>query len=48
MKYVLTHKTIPVLQMELDEYTGSVSGLGELYARERLPLGVPCTESTID
>jgi len=48
MRYILTHKTIPVLQLELDEYTGAVIGLGELYARERLPVGVPCTGNTVD
>ena len=48
MKYVLSHRTIPVLTMELDEGTGTIIGLGELHAPERLPVGVSYTGNTVD
>lgn len=48
MRYALTHKTIPVLQIELDEATGAIVGLGELYALERLPIGVRHSGNTAD
>ena len=48
MKYILTHKTNPVLLMEIDEGTGAIIGLGELYAPERLPVGIPCSGHTVD
>ena len=40
MKYLLMHKKNPVLSMELDEGTGTISKLDELFAPERLPVGV--------
>ena len=48
MKYVLSHKNIPVLTMELDEGTGTIIGLGELHAPARLPVGVSHTGNTVD
>ena len=48
MKYVLMHKAILVLTMELDEDTGAIIGLDELHAPERLPIGVPRTDNTVD
>ena len=44
MRYVLMHKSIPVLSMELDEGTGTIIGLNELYAPERIPIGIPCRD----
>lgn len=32
MKYVLMHKTIPVVDIELDEHTSSISAIGKVYA----------------
>ena len=48
MRYVLMHKKNPVLQMELDDATGLVVGLGELYAPERLPVGITRSGDTAD
>ncbi|MDR0380744.1 MAG: excisionase [Oscillospiraceae bacterium] len=40
MKYLLMHKTNPVLRMELDEGTGTIASVGEVFARARVPVGV--------
>lgn len=48
MEYILTHKTNPVLSMEIDECTGAIIRLGELYALERLPIGIPYIGNTVD
>ena len=40
MKCVLYHRTIPVLQIELDDASGVIREIGDVYAREHLPLGV--------
>jgi len=34
------HKNVAVLKMELDESTGTISGIGEIYAPEHLPVGI--------
>lgn len=39
MKYTLMHKDIPVMEISLDEATGSVRKLGDVYRMEHLPLG---------
>lgn len=48
MKYILSHKTIPVITMEIDAYTGAIIGLGELHSPERLPVGVPYSGEAVD
>ena len=48
MKYVLMHKTNPVLSMEIDGGTGAIIGLGELFAPERLPVSVPYCDNIVD
>ena len=48
MRYILSHKAIPVLQIELDEITGVIVGMGELYAPERLPVGISVTKGATD
>ena len=48
MQYNLMHKTIPVVMMEIDEDTGSVTSLGELYAPFHLPLGVAYSGTEVD
>jgi hypothetical protein len=40
VKYLLMHKTNPVLRMELDETTGMIASVDEAFARERVPVGV--------
>ena len=34
------HKRIPVLEMDLDDETGSVKRIGTLYAGDHLPIGI--------
>ena len=48
MKYILSHKTFPVLSMEIDEDTGAIISLGNLYAPERVPVGVPVSGNSVD
>jgi len=46
MEYTLMHKSIPVLDFDLDELTSSVQKIGAIYHPEHLPLGTtfPCGE----
>jgi hypothetical protein len=50
MKYVLMHKnkTKPVLLIELDEGTGTVAGIGEVFAPERVPVGIRVKGNVVD
>ena len=41
MRCTLMHKGIPVVELELDDATGFISRLYELYAPEHLPVGIP-------
>ncbi len=40
MKYILMHREIPVLEMELDSITGGITVLGRLFEPERVPVGI--------
>ena len=40
MQCLFMHKNVAILKMELDESTGTISGIGEIYAPEHLPVGV--------
>ncbi|MCR5021772.1 MAG: HipA domain-containing protein [Ruminococcus sp.] len=43
------HKNIPVADIEIDEDTGVIIRIGDIYAKEHLPAGVPfCHNGTID
>lgn len=48
MRYNLMHKTIPVVMMEIDEDTGSITSLGELHAPSHLPVGVAFSGTEAD
>ena len=48
MQYHLMHKMIPVVMMEIDEDTGSVTSLGELYDPLHLPVGVAYSGTEVD
>ena len=49
MNYTLIHKNIRVADIEIDEDTGVIIGIGDIYAKEHLPAGVPfCHNGTID
>ncbi|MCI8287907.1 MAG: excisionase [Lachnospiraceae bacterium] len=48
MQYTLMHKSIPVLDIELDEATGSVQKLGTVHRIEHLPLGTVGRHGIVD
>lgn len=48
MNYILMHKTIPVLQIEIDGSSGSIISLGEFISPERLPVGIANTGGEVD
>lgn len=49
MNYTLMHKNIRVADIEIDEDTGVIIRIGDIYAKEHLPAGVPfCHNGTID
>lgn len=48
MRYTLMHKSIPVLDIELDEATGSVQKLGTVHRMEHLPLGTAGRHGIVD
>lgn len=48
MEYTLIHNSIPVLDIELDEATGSVQKLGTVHQIERLPLGTVGRHGIVD
>lgn len=48
MEYLLMHKANPVLLMELDEDTGTIAAIGDVFAPERVPIGVGAKGNRID
>ena len=48
MKYTLMHKRIEVAQLDLDEATGIIRKIGEVYAQEHLPVGVAIQKGIAD
>lgn len=48
MKCLLMHKRIPVADIELDDATGFVRRLGEIYAPKHMPIGIPIKNKTAD
>jgi hypothetical protein len=40
MNYTLMHKRLPVLELEIDEETSAVMGIGEVLRPERVPVGI--------
>ncbi|WP_294483521.1 HipA domain-containing protein [uncultured Ruminococcus sp.] len=49
MNYTLMHKNIRVADIEIDEDTGVIIRIGDIYDKEHLPAGVPfCHNETID
>lgn len=48
MNYTLMHKSIPVLDMELDEATGSIQKLGTVHQAVHLPLGTADKHGIVD
>ncbi|SDZ20358.1 hypothetical protein SAMN05421736_107183 [Evansella caseinilytica] len=40
-KFVLKHKNVPVVELELDEATGAISAIGHVYDERHVPVGIP-------
>ena len=48
LKFALMHKRIQVASIELDDKTGFIQKIGEVYAPEHLPIGVPFRKGVAD
>jgi hypothetical protein len=48
MEYTLMHQDKPVLSMEIDESTGTVAAIGDVFAPKRVPVGVGAKDSVVD
>lgn len=48
MEYLLMHKDLPVLEMELDEATGAIFRIGEIYEPKHIPVGIGAAGSVVD
>lgn len=48
MRCLLMHKRIPVADIELDDATGFIQKIGEIYAPEHLPVGIPVKNGVAD
>lgn len=47
-KYILMHKNIPVAVLEIDEASGVISAIGEVYAEKHIPLGITVKRGKIE
>ena len=47
-KYILMHKDNPVAALEIDEASGVISAIGEVYAEEHIPLGITVKRGRIE
>lgn len=47
-KYILMHKDIPVAALEIDEASGVISAIGEVYAEKHIPLGITVKRGRIE
>ncbi|MFR2242753.1 MAG: HipA domain-containing protein [Anaerobutyricum soehngenii] len=47
-KYILMHKDNPVAVLEIDEASGVISAIGEVYAEEHIPLGITVKRGRIE
>ena len=48
MKYILMHKHISVIQMEIDDITGFILKIGKIYNQNHLPIGIPIKKEVVD
>lgn len=48
MRYMLCHRTISIALLELDESTGTISGVSEVFAPEHLPVGIGFVQGRVD
>jgi hypothetical protein len=47
MRYMLCHGTIPVALLDLDETTGTISGVLDVFAPEHLPVGTEWNHGSV-
>lgn len=47
-KYVLKHKDVAVAEIELDEATGAISAIGNVYDERHVPVGISVKNGRID
>ena len=47
-EYILMHKDVPVVQITIDQATGSIAAIGQAFRIEHLPLGIPLRKGAID
>lgn len=47
-KYVLRHKDVAVAEIELDEATGAISAIGNIYDERHVPVGISVKKGRID
>lgn len=47
-KYVLKHKDVAVAEIELDEATGAISAIGNVYTEQHVPVGITVKKGRID
>lgn len=47
-QFVLTHKNVPVVEIELDEATGAISAVGRVFDERHVPVGIPVKKGRID
>ncbi|MEF2247844.1 HipA domain-containing protein [Paenibacillus sp. IITD108] len=47
-KYVLKHKDVAVAEIELDEATGAISDIGNVYDERHVPVGISVKKGRID
>ncbi|MVB10464.1 hypothetical protein CAFE_11530 [Caprobacter fermentans] len=47
-QYVLMHKNIPVVDLELDTASGSISAVGSAHEQAHVPVGIPVKKGKID
>jgi len=48
MIYTLMHRAIPVMDIELDEITGGITGLGDILNQKHIPVGIKILKNTVD
>lgn len=48
LQYILMHKNVPVVEIELDEQTSSISSIGVLYEEKHVPIGIPINKNGIN
>lgn len=48
MRYMLMHKMIPVMDIELDEITGGVMKIGKVFDQRHIPVGISVGKGVVD